>query len=297
MSALTANSAVKLLPVDGNLALKPTVSTTFYAGSIVGLNRQTGLAVKWVDASNAGVVFQGIARTKISVDASGNDTTRATQVTGTVPALVPIYPMFDRKAENLPVAGVTADTDHGQWVWCLTDNAAADLTITAPADDRAPVGIIWKYRSSGYADVLFFSPMEAILMTLIGVYGDFIQGFFNAGFGAGVTFAKVVQGISAEFTNVVFRIGTAEVTTGSSFTAQVNVNGGSDIFASADSFAKANFDAKGDVLTSDEAVVSTGNRHIFHDGDTLNVVLVDGGTAPTTARGLIEVRYKRLIGV
>lgn len=298
MAALTTNAnRVNLGPVDGTMGLTPTVSTEYFAGSIVGINKQTGRAVKWVDASNAGVVFQGIMPQYINVDASGNDTTRATQVTGVVPAILPVYPMFQRMAQNLPVAGVTAVTDHLAPVFCLTDNAKEDLTLTAPADDRAPVGIVWKFRSTGYADVLFFAPMEAVLFTLIGVYDEWIHGTAVAGFSTGVTYAKVSQGRSGEITNVLLYTATPTVTTGGSATLQVNVNGGDDLFASADVVLKAAVDGKGEVFVSDEAVVTTGNRHIFHDGDTVNVIVADGGTPFAAGTFMIALRFKRLIGV
>jgi hypothetical protein len=293
MAALAANSPVLANPVDGNLSLKGATSTTYYAGSIIALNRQTGLATKWVDASNAGNVFQGICPQKLVSDSSGNNITRATQVTGVVPLEVPLYPIFNRLAASAVVAGVTAVTNHGAPVFCLTDNAAADLTITSPADDRAPVGIVWRFRSTGVADVLYFTPMEAILYTMIGVFNETVMGFAVAGFSTGTTYGKVMQGISGAITNVVLRAGAAAATGSSTSTIQVNVNAGDNLFATADVVALA----EGEVFVTDEAVVTTGNRHIFHDGDTVNIVIADGGTPMTALTAIIEARYQRLIGV
>lgn len=292
MTALAVDAPVKTQPVDPNVGMTAGASKTFYAGSLLGLNTATGYPVNWADTT--GYSFIGINAQKLTTDASGYDTTRPTQITGLVPGIVKLYPWYNRYAPSMTVAGVTAVTDHFKFVYCTTDNVA-DLTLTAPTDDRAPVGIVWRFRSTGVADVLFLNPMEAILLTMIGVYGEWVHAQASPSFSTGTTFPKVVQGIHGLITNIVAYTRVAGVVTASTFTLDGNVNGGTNFFAAPDVVALASVNAQGLVFTSDEAVL-TANAE-FHDGDTVNIIAANGGTAMTTWVGQFSVRFRRLLGV
>ena len=149
MSALTAELTLRLDDVRGNMIdgasrtpLAYATADTIYSGGAVGVvdgaARPFGVTTgsKFLGICSKTTTFTNAGTAPVSVNTSG-----------------PVI-------RNIPVAGVTAATDKGRRVYLTTDNFNADCTLTRGASDPKLVGEVYAYRSSGYADVLVYTPDE-----------------------------------------------------------------------------------------------------------------------------------------
>ena len=124
-----------------------------FAQGFVGL--LAGVLVKWADT--VGIQFIGLL---LDFENSG---------TGVTDAADPDVPegRVNQNGDtlvNLPVAGVTAQTDVGFAVpvYCATDNWRTDLSLT-PTSNSGPVGWLSRFRAAGRGDVTLFTPEQAAL--------------------------------------------------------------------------------------------------------------------------------------
>lgn len=109
---------------------------------------------------------------------------------------------------GVTVTGVTAASDRGRAVFCSTDNIR-DATLVWSAGARL-IGEVYRYRASGYADILLYLPAEqdsklvwldfgAITMSGIGSYAvTKIPGFRGRLLAIGVTVTTVTTDNDAE---------------------------------------------------------------------------------------------------
>lgn len=291
MADLSATGGDLNMGPSSNLALKMDASQDFYGGALIALDTGDGYAEHMDD--EPGLCFMGICSQFQSSDASRNDDTNATIVSGQNPAKIPLLSIFDRLGRNVTVTGATAVTDHGKLVFATDD---ATMTLTAPADDRGAVGIVWEYVSTGVCHVLFFTPMQSALMTMIGTHASMAFCVYDiASWGTGVIYDRVSWGQHGLIESFTFQVATSHTGATSTVAANAAVNSGSDIFASDDIVLAVASAVGGYEETTDEAVVAANAE--FHDGDTINLSLLDGANAPTAGIGFVTMNYKRLIGV
>jgi hypothetical protein len=292
MTDLAINTPLNMGP-SNNLALKMDASQEFFAGAMIALDTGDGYAEHMDD--EPGLCFMGICSQYQHSDASRNDDTNHTIGTGQNPARIPLLPLFDRLGSNITVAGVTGVTDHGKLVFATDDNVK---TLTAPADDRGAVGIVWEFTSTGVCKVLFFTPMESALMTLLGTHGQMFAGIYNfaaTDFGTTSPYFHTVVGVHGLITGFTTKVSTDHVGATSTMTINAIVGAGSNIFATADIINAVAVAVTGYEATTDEAVVAANAE--FHDGDVITITVSDGAQPPTAGIGAIMVNYKRLIGV
>lgn len=291
MSDLSVDTPIQFGPSHQNLTLLMDANQSFYAGAMIALDTGDGYAEHMDD--EPGLCFMGIASQYQSSDASRKDNTNATIVNGNVAARIPLYPVFDRLARGVTVTGASARTDAGRFVYATDD---ATLTMTQPADDRAAVAVVWEWISGTTCDVLFFTPQESIMASLIGTTGECYVGQFNAQFGP-TTYTKTMRGHGV-ITDLWFYFGVAGATGSSTFTIQASIGGGSNLYATAAIMPVASATKGAQVKASalSNGAITAANAE-FHDGDDLAVVLTDGGTAMTAAIGQMLAVYDRRIGV
>lgn len=130
-------------------ALPLTDALTIYKGSLMALSPSTGYAVKWADT--AGLRWMGPATTGEVGDTSatgqrGLGTEAEIDVRGVI-------------LQRVPVTGASAITDVGKPVYCGTDNAESDLTLT-PTVNVGAIGRILNWYSSTTCDVVLRTPEE-----------------------------------------------------------------------------------------------------------------------------------------
>lgn len=290
MTDLAVDTPYTFGPSSPNITLLMDASQVFYAGAMIALDTADGYAEHMDD--DPGLCFMGIASQYQSSDASRKDNTNATIVTANVAARIPLYPVFDRLARGATVTGASARTDAGRFVYATDD---ATLTMTQPADDRAPVGVVWEWISSTTCDVLFFTPEQSMLATLIGTTGEVFIAEASPSFGP-TTYTKTLRGHGV-FTDLYFLFAVAGAVTASTFTINASIGGGSNFFATAAvmtlAVATKGAEVKVSALTNGTFIAANCE---FHDGDVLSMVLTNGGTAMTTAVAQVLGIYDRRIG-
>lgn len=113
-----------------------------------------GVLVKWADT--AGILFLGFL---LDFENSG---------TGVTDAADPDVPegrvnQNGDELQNQAVAGVTAQTDVGDPVYCATDNWRTDMTLT-PTTDAKQIGWLSRFRAAGFGDVQLLTPQEYLAL-------------------------------------------------------------------------------------------------------------------------------------
>ena len=139
MSALTASLILNLPDVNG-VEKVPCSSLVCFEGSYLGFRPSTGYPVPW--DGTAGDLRLGFAHKAVA--ATDTEVEIQTYKAGRV--------LTGPDGVGFLVNGMTAQTQCPALVYCSTDNVGADLTLTPTG---APVGRAVKYRSTGYADVMF----------------------------------------------------------------------------------------------------------------------------------------------
>lgn len=194
--------------------------------------------------------------------------------------------------ENVPVAGVTAVLDQGKVVWISTDNLKADLTLTRPTRAQ-PLGIVVRFRATGYADVLILGLASRLALMGAGRKEIVRLGSFD---NADLATGNVATGFPMAFSGKILSVfGMVEKAfTGSGGTADVNleidatnVTGGVVTVSTA---AGGTIGAK-----LDGTPVTAANY--FQEGSVIDVEVANTGGTQTAGRVAIYMVVERMPGL
>jgi hypothetical protein len=126
----------------GHISIRGTNTSIFYAGALVGVDKSTGLAVKWADTAN--FEWLGLAKRKVTGDTGA---TPPTEVEVNATGLV---------LEDQTVTGLDNVNDQGDLVYATDDNT---FTLTATANVDA-IGFVLRFKSGTSGDIQLFTPGE-----------------------------------------------------------------------------------------------------------------------------------------
>lgn len=284
--AATTSTSLDFKDMVSALHFKITSATTVYSGRHAAVDISTGLLQNMADTANyvpAGVVVSGE-----NGEATLLGTALATE--GDVGANV----RGDIIVKDMAVTGVAAVTDIGKLVYA-TDNET--YTLTRPADDAVPIGIIvYKKRAStdAVADVYVFDFVTAALVSLTRTKTCQPLGFLEAGglidatddialldlqlFGHGkiTKIYAVSQGYDTDWatgsviTNA--KIGGTTIKTAAAAAVTLTLT-------------EASIDAAADRGTTIDLATAIGAANEFHDGDNFTLNIVNAGSTAFTRTG------------
>ena len=245
-------------------------------GGHAALNRSTGKMEFADDAAN--LIPMGIITTQLH----GDNTNLTGNAAGDYSAVA-----RGGIVAQVAVTGASAITDAGKFVYA-TDGQT--YTLTSPADDSVPYGIVMRWVSSTTCDVYFFGLIEAIQMSLIPRRATICLGSFPTNALQGTAAAELLTDIPmyGHFTidswyavpvaydnaavagdqNLEIDIGATSVkTTGGVNPTQINIT-------------YAELDAVGTMGTAIAgSAIASANE--VHDGDTISVRMAASGTGFT----------------
>jgi len=256
MSALTGSAELQMIERSDIWAGKQyATADVFYPGSLVELNLTTGLYAP-LGVTGAGAVFAGICYKGITTAASGTQRV-SLDVTGKLLSAV-------------PVTGTTADTDVGKLVYCTTDNANSDLTLTRAATDSIPVGRVIRWITGTDCDVLLFSLSESMSNHLSGAGRRSIYSGYHEVFTAGFIIGSASTGLKLNGTGRIVAIDAfvVRVPTSNSNTTDIAplINNTAVTSAVITFLGSANQTLGARVAT----IVQPTAANVFHDGDVLS---------------------------
>ena len=184
----------------------------------------------------------------------------------------------DKILRRHAVVGTTAKTDWGEKVYASDDNI---LTITKPAANALPIGIVWDWHTGTTCDVYLFGFANLCGISLGGgakatIYLGSISfsGFADANMLTGIVLSG--HGKILELYTI-----TEEALVGSGGTGLVNGEiGGTDITGGVVTVATATQATQG--AKSAGTAITALNR--FHDGDLLDIEVASSSGTLTSGR-------------
>ena len=258
--ALSASAGYTTHSADSYGRFTVANGVTIEKGAIVAMVVGTGTVTNYDDA--AGHLPLGYAQNRVVGDGSLQIQVR---LAGDI-------------LRDVSITGVSSAASNGQAVYATDENT---FSLTRPADDAHPIGVVIDADSSD-ADLLLFSAQDYAVLGLAG--GNKRQIYLGA---IGTT---ALEGTSAADLRASFPLfGHGKIVdfyaypdgfdAGHSTGSQVlNLElGGSDLSGGVLTLAGTNIDAIGDVGTKISATAITGSNE-YHDGDLLDVELQSGGT-------------------
>lgn len=222
----------------------------------------------------------------------------AVSVTGDTSATPPPtagVQMEDVILENVAVSGVTARTDFMRPVYLSTDNLRTDMTLTRPAAPAEAVGVVWRYRASGYADVLFFGLRTRLAMQRPGERFDLFLGHIDwVATADGDIRTGIIAPCHCRILSVYAMIDIAP--TGSSGSAAYNLeNGGTNLTGGVVTISTAATGTKGQIVEG--TAVTQNAASILHEGDLIDVEASGSAATRTTGTFDLFARCERLAGL
>ncbi len=249
-----------------------TTAETLYNGGIAGMDRSTGKMDHFDDAAN--MIPAGLVKGPLFgvYPMLGDATLEAVAKGGVTP--------------RVSVTGASAITDFSKLVFA-TDGST--FTLTRPADDAVPVGIVAKWDTSTYCWVYMFSWVESVMLGMatagqgLGKQNLFL-GSVTSGTMEGtgaidiITEMPMYGHFSIDSFFAVTKGYDAGITAGSQ---QLNLEiAAADVTGGVITLTEALCDAAGDAGTVTAGTAITGTNEV-HDGDVLSIEMATGGTGFT----------------
>lgn len=157
MTAAARALKVDWAPRAGRKAYPVVNSDTVWPNTLVALDPSDGMLKPWADT--AGFLFRGLAL-------DGQTTSK--EVSGDGTATPENHMRVNQEGlilRDVPVAGTSALTNHGDKVYCSTDNPNDDLSTTATANVKA-IGEVLRWKAGTTCDVQLYTPWEYRLQAL-----------------------------------------------------------------------------------------------------------------------------------
>ncbi len=243
----------------------------------------------------AGELFAGYFDTPHQQAQAGGSAVSVTGDTSATPPPTAGIAMEDVILENVAVSGVTARTDFGRPVYSSTDNLRTDLTLTRPSAPAEAVGVVWRYRASGYADVLMFGLRSRIAMQRPGAVEHLILGVLDFGASAdgNLIAAKLIQ-----FKCRVISLHAQVITAcaGSGGTIAINLEkGGNDLTGGVLTWSTAAMTTAG--VIHDASAITQNAHTIWNEGSSIDVEGASAGGTRTSGQILLFAKVERLLGL
>lgn len=265
MAALADNATLNRLTAITTGTFPSAVTDRFYNGALVELDLATGEVAPLGVQTNA--VFVGICNQEKDATAAA-----ANQISCYIGGDIIVGSGNGTDSQGgVAVAGVTGQTDVGKIVYCTTDNIA-DATLTRASTDARPIGRVYRYKSSGYAQVKLFSAFEAIEFQLSGAGREIMSlGYFPC---TSLANGDILTGMPLQGTGKIvdFYAIVKEATTDADAAATINLELGTTnltggVITIDDTAGSTAIDTMGAKI--DATTITAGN--VFHHGDTLSV--------------------------
>lgn len=293
MSAITVKTQVprKQGGHEGGQSVQIVDAVALLGGGLVsignaghGTSTSRGRAEKW--AAGEGQIIAGLVKDSVTGD------------TGASPIVEGLLDIGGSILENIAVAGATSVNagGPGRFVYCSTDNIKADATLTRPtAGEAALVGPVFRWRASGFADVILIPAWLRMVICALGGFQHVLNlGSFGPDLGSAAN-TNVITGYVMPFSGlitdyfIVCGRGPTDADVAGAFSLEVD---GTDLnFASANP-AIAAADVAGDKKSGTGALTATA----VHAGDILDGE-IDLTTAGTLADPGLYTAYVTVLGL
>lgn len=287
MTALSAQAAGirNRSTVTGSAQVQDAV--TVYGGGLIALDdeRSSTSGKKGRIAAFAGTAGQILLGRMI---AAGS----VLGATAATPVPEAQFNLDDEILENVPVAGVTGQLDVGKVFFCPTDNIATDLTLTRPTRAQ-PLGIIMRYRATGYADVLLLGLVARLALQGVGRKEIVRLGAWD---NADLADGNIGIAIPMAFSGKILSVhGVVEKAfTGSGGTALVNLE--IDTVDVTGGVVTVSTAAGGTIGTVLAGTAVTGANY-FQEGSTIDVEVASAGGTRTAGRVAVCAVVERMAGI
>ena len=282
--ALTAASTVYPRGIASFGNWDVLTATAIYKGALIGLVVGTGTVTNYNDA--AGHLLIGIAdNTCTAAQATAGFKLQVRTITSAV--------------FSATVTGATAATDNGKEIYATDESV---YTMTRPADDALPVGIILYWVTSTTCHVLVFGVTESAVLALAGGSKRTIHlGAWSTEALAPVAATNILtgrtlwgHGLITKFYAIASGFDTSYLTGLQVLNLEIE---GTNVTGGALSLEFTGIDTQADMALIKSATAITAANE-FHDGDLLDIELATDGVAFTVAAAALEtVLYNLYIDV
>lgn len=275
MAALNRAARPDYAPNAGRVAHPVVNGDTVYPGGLSGIAMATGMLTPWADT--IGLRFRGLAL-------DGQTTSKEVEGDGTqVPANQMRVDESGVILRDVTVTGSSAATQHGDPVYCTTDNYM-DATLT-PTINVGPFARILRWKTGTTCDIQVLTPEQALRADVVHVLeipcdlatiadGDLVTGLDLPAGAAIIGFQALVltpATTAAKASTLNLELGTT------------NLTGGSLALTS------ANMTPKGAIVSA--SAITAGN--VAQPGDDLSIEAA-GTTAFVEGSILLRVLYRVL---
>lgn len=282
--ALTASSTVYPRGIASFGNWDVLTGTAVFKGSLIGLNVGTGTVLPYNDA--AGHLLVGIADNACTAaQATAGFKLQVRTITSAI--------------FSATVTGATAATDNGKEIYATDENT---YTMTRPADDALPVGIILFWVTSTTCHILVFGVTESAVLALAGGSKRTLHiGSINTDALAPVAATNLLTGLTLWGHGLITKFYAIASSFDTSYLTGLQVLNleieGTNVTGGALSLEFTGIDTQADKALIKAATAITAANE-FHDGDLLDIELATDGVAFTVpVGGLSTVNYDLYIDV
>lgn len=290
MGALSADTQpVNGIKGDATYSFKVKNTSIVYLGGMQALD-STG----FLKAFSAAAGEQPLGRLEPTPDPTNLGSTPLTGNTGASPVPEGTISLPEEILINVPVAGVSAQSNVGAPVFLATDNLSADLTLTRPARG-IPIGKVVRWYSGTKCDVLRYSAAELDAISFGGNGADAkMVAYLAFGDVATVDLTIVTPPYRGKIRSISFTTFKAWTTGASgSFTIQPKISGTLTTGGVATVNTTGGTGGTAGDVCAGTAITALNT---FSESDTLKLALTLTSTF-TAGSGIVNVVFDRLPGV